>query len=1350
LSIRQEQLTAASYTPGALIYTPPALTSEVDLTQSGSHRQVKVPESLADIVVISATEYEIRFYKATDVGSKDGNGLYTLTGSPFVTYNIKNPDPATTTRFRISKSDNGAPPSDVSEYTWDPLIDSWTLSRSNGARSESLVVTYPTDTSRTETLTVREGLTVISKVARTFHTYSFGEELAQEVVDPDGAALTTSYSYYEDPNEIRWHKIKSISYADGSWIKYDYDNNGNLSLVLRPWKDLALASATDQNARATLYTYSTSDGITTSVTPRFISSITEKIAGIVVGLTSYTRIATTLNGNPAIVETERIYSSASINEATITTRYHSTAAAAFADRVASIEYPDGRKNSYTYEKGNYVVNADPSLNQFIVDPNGQAERRTATEGTTVSPDGVAFKTNRKTVVSDKFGNHVLEETYVYNGTGYERVGWTASTYDGKGHVTLTVRHNGQMSTAVWNADRQTSGIDESGIETTYTYDAFGRVRTATKKGIAAGGGFPAQADIVTTTVYDAEGRLTQESMSGGGPTLSKANSYDLAGRLKTSTDEAGLKTSYAYPNGGRTQIVTRPGGATEVLDKYLDGERKSITGSAVVSSYFNYDVNADGTQWTQSFLGPDGLSSPRWTKTTNDWMERKIKVERPSFTGTNVIESSIYNALGQLQKETTTANSVKLIADRLFEYDELGRLVRSGLDIDGTGALALLSTDRLIETDSTFEKVGSDWFGVTTRKAYLTDNNSTPVVQTQRERLNNFPLNGTAQTISELTSIDIAGNDTKKTTTIDRALKKQTTTTDTPDSNLNALTISINGLIQSASPTTPQSATTYTYDSLGRQTGITQPGTGTTTLVYNGSGQLESATEGAGTTTYEYYDPNHINAGRVKSKINAAVKKVYFNYNDRGELTQTWGDASYPLEYVYDAYGERTELHTFRGGQSWGASAWPALTTGSADVTKSIFQASTGLLTQKQDAVLKGPTYTYDELGRLKTRVWARGITCTYGYDANTGELRTITYSDGTPSVTFTYDRGGRPTDVTDAAGSHARTFNIAGELQTDQITVGILNGVGVTVGYDGFLRRNSLQSSQGPTTLLSQTYGYDATSRLETVTSGSLTATYSYYPNSGLLNATTFSGNTNISRAYDSFGRLQSVTTTPAGGTAQSYAYTYNNLNQRTLVTREDGSYWSYVYNDRGELVTGKKYFSDNSLVWGAQTEYNFDNIGNRNYARTGGNPIGALRQSNYSTNSLNQYSQRGVPAAVDVTGTAHNAASVTVNNQSTARKGEYFYKELSVDNSSGSAYPAIGIVGARNNFGAGGEDAVTGKNGHAFLPQATEVFAYDDDGNLSVDGRWNYTWDAENRLVSMESITGVPAAAEALLEYC
>lgn len=51
--------------------------------------------------------------------------------------------------------------------------------------------------------------------------------------------------------------------------------------------------------------------------------------------------------------------------------------------------------------------------------------------------------------------------------------------------------------------------------------------------------------------------------------------------------------------------------------------------------------------------------------------------------------------------------------------------------------------------------------------------------------------------------------------------------------------------------------------------------------------------------------------------------------------------------------------------------------------------------------------------------------------------------------------------------------------------------------------------------------------------------------------------------------------------------------------------------------------------------------------------------------------------------------------------------------------------------------------------MPQALETYAYDVDGNLTSDGRWVYTWDAENRLPSMRPIASVPVEAKRRLEF-
>lgn len=462
-------------------------------------------------------------------------------------------------------------------------------------------------------------------------------------------------------------------------------------------------------------------------------------------------------------------------------------------------------------------------------------------------------------------------------------------------------------------------------------------------------------------------------------------------------------------------------------------------------------------------------------------------------------------------------------------------------------------------------------------------------------------------------AIDVAGNSSRATLGVDRAAKKATETLDTPESSTNIARISVNGLLQSTTPTTPESATTYAYDALGRLTGTNSPRTGTTTRGYHATtGQLGSTSDAVGSITYDYYAATHSSAGRLKSQTNAAGKKTYFNYNTRGELTQTWGDTAYPLEYVFDAYGLRTELRTFRGGSGWQLSTWPSGSTGTADVTRWIYHEPTGLLQQKRDAANLGANYSYDALGRLRTRTWARlnggnPLLTTYSYDPNTGDLTQTDYSDSTPEVAFTtYDRAGRPAILSDAAGSHTLAYNSNGELQGDQVAGGVLDGVNVSVGFDSYLRRNSLQASRSAVGLMSQTYGYDGTSRLQTITGSGQTITYGYNPARGLLETTTYSSGTNITRGHDALGRLQSITTTPPASPAVSYTHTYNNLHQRMRVTREDGSYWSYGYNDRGEVTSGKKYWVDNSPVAGMQFEYGFDNLGNRNSAKSGGNSQG------------------------------------------------------------------------------------------------------------------------------------------------
>ena len=110
-----------------------------------------------------------------------------------------------------------------------------------------------------------------------------------------------------------------------------------------------------------------------------------------------------------------------------------------------------------------------------------------------------------------------------------------------------------------------------------------------------------------------------------------------------------------------------------------------------------------------------------------------------------------------------------------------------------------------------------------------------------------------------------------------------------------------------------------------------------------------------------------------------------------------------------------------------------------------------------------------------------------------------------------------------------------------------------------------------------------------------------------------------------------------------------------------------------------------------------------------------------------------------VDVMGVSLATNVVTVNGPGVYRKGEYFRQELSVNNALAPAWTNITV-------NAAGQASVSG---NALLPKTPETFAFDGDGNLVQDGLWTYTWDAENRLVSMQSVSSVPSAAKRRLDF-
>jgi hypothetical protein len=202
--------------------------------------------------------------------------------------------------------------------------------------------------------------------------------------------------------------------------------------------------------------------------------------------------------------------------------------------------------------------------------------------------------------------------------------------------------------------------------------------------------------------------------------------------------------------------------------------------------------------------------------------------------------------------------------------------------------------------------------------------------------------------------------------------------------------------------------------------------------------------------------------------------------------------------------------------------------------------------------------------------------------------------------------------------------------------------------------------------------------------------------------------------------------------------------------ATVELPAYNAYSYNARPEVTGAARRWgtpgASGDLVLGQQYTYEFDSIGNRIAAAEGDTSSIAA----YTANALNQYTQRTVPNEKDLIGTAPTNVAVTVNQNPVSRQFAYWHHVLEVTNAASAAYPQVTITAVYNPPGTNTPDVVTSQTGRVFVAETPESFQYDSDGNLTQDGRFDYTWNGENRLIKAETRDDLPASVPRLkVEY-
>lgn len=1234
-----------------LVASDKSIGHEIINDTSGNLRQVwSAADGLADIVVIDNYKYEIRLYDFNNFGAKT-NGLYAISGTPYTVWTIENPQHSSTQidQVKFTKTVNGV--STEANWQYNTSADQWTL---NNAGLQISSKSNIWDTGH-QNLLINEEIketdgSVKSKKTQNFHAFPFGTVPSTESTYVNASeTLDTTYSYYGDVSstDAKYGQQKQIINPDGSWVKYDYDSIGRKSSETVSWKNIAAGSS---GGKVVVYSYAAVDSGDTPLENDFRPrKIETTIEGTLVKKEFFAYKV--VNGENVKIEETAVLPSANYgaagNSRKTTVYYGVSAGSPSAGREKTITYPDGKMDSFSYEYGNFSAGSTPSNAAFAADANGSSLRITKTTGTVDNPNGISNKSIQEKAVIDPQGNKVLAEKYVYTGSTYVRIGWKYKIYDSEHHVLHAYNSNNTIEDATWNCCNIASATKADGTEYTYSYDLLKRLISKTKKG------YNGTLDIVTSYTYDAAGHQISESISDGTNTLGFSKTYDWAGRVTSETNASGLTTTYSYTKATSTtgEIITKtlPGGATEVTERYLDGNTKSITGTAVVAKYYDYGVDSFANQWVKESIGLE--TSPQWVKTYINTLGDVAKIERSGYNGTVIIQN-YYNDKRQLIKATTTGK-----APTLYVYDDLGNQTRNGLDINHNDILDLASDDRINETETVYSQIDSDWWQIITNRTYATvSSNTATTVSIKKNRLTGLA----SGTVAEEKDIDINGNETLANATISRSSKTFTRTVNVPGSSVDEQTIIVNGLTTTKRSFT-NLTTTYTYDGLGRQTGIVDPRTGQTITAYYVSGtgktgKVYTVTDAANNVTTYDYDAN----GQMVSVKNALNKYTYYSYNARGVVTKTWGDADYPTEKVYDNTGRITQLKTYRGGTGWISATWPT-TTGDADTTAWTYDAGSGLVTAKTDAGNKSVNYTYTTDGKLLTRTWSRqvnnqALVTTYDYDSNTGEMTSIVYSDDTPDIEYTYNRFGKQAEVSDAVGIRTFSYNTALQLATEDIS-----GTGNL--YTKTLSRNYTTTDMvGRYTGMSigseyvVNYGYDGYRRLNSVASGNDTFSYAYLANSNLVQTITRPGNLSTTFSYEDHRNLITAIENKYNTTTVSaYGYVNDAVGRRISMARIGTAFstadtLTFGYNDRSEVT---------SAVSNNVSTYNyglsFDNIGNRLASSTAesGTPV----STSYTSNNVNQY-------------TAVDAISPT----------------------------------------------------------------YNDDGCITNDGTWTFSWNAENQLVKAE----------------
>jgi RHS repeat-associated protein len=782
----------------------------------------------------------------------------------------------------------------------------------------------------------------------------------------------------------------------------------------------------------------------------------------------------------------------------------------------------GRRDRFTNSGGTFTPR--PGVRATLVHNADGTYTVTAKDLATSDFDGAG----RLLRITDRHGN-VSQMTY-------DPAGRLQSVSDPAGR--------GQLSFAYDAGGRLTSVTDWLTRGVQYAYDGSGRLLRSTDR---EGG--------ITTYTYDGGGRLASIREPNGNVALTVT--YDGSGRVATEKDAAGLvsgrQTTLSYT--GTTTTATYPpssfdGYAAVVTDTFDPSgwlTRRDAKPTAAETSSGQFTYSAAGEPLT--FIDPRGFT------TTYCWDR--------DYAGASLTPRS--NLTRIIGPAAPPGNPIVV----LFKFDAFNNVIETvaargvanGSGVTCTTNLAS-AINPLYVTTLTYSAGGG---ALITQTQRFTDPSTGPQVATTKYEFGDVANPGLATKI-----IPPRGN-TGPTPDYTFAV---TLTYGTSGSEAGMLTRSSDAL---------GNATTYGYDAVGRRTSMvdargnapgTNPNEYRSTWEYDAEDRVVRATVPApvpgGPALVEQWSYDRAGNLAVSIDANGQVKK--FLYDVRNLLRETqespsaWTNpaaAPSPLlrtTYTYDDLGLRTRV-TRAAGDSAAERASDTLYDGLGQLRRELqypsWPATAGALITN---------YSYDLAGNVASTTDPLGKTTTFGYDPR-GHMLSATYVDGTPNVTYVYDRDGNRTSMADGGGTTTYALDELGRVTT-------MTAPGPkTVGYRYDLDGNRSKIIYPDATAV--TYVYDKANRLGSLTDwAARTTTYTYNADASL--ASTIAANGSQSAfTYDRVGRVTEIRQTQGGNTIAQHRYTLDNVGNRTraedILAQLDGSVPSaWGDNFAGQLGDG------------------------------------------------------------------------------------------------------------------------------------------------------------------------------------